>query len=1615
MATNTLGLNITFPIYNSDGSPFHNLVLTRSTMESSVMALDDKITGDVYYKDNSLSVTLTEYIEYKHDPSDSLEDPVRFILVSPPTIVREGMVSDNGDLHGMCKYSFVFYHPMCALSNIPFSDIAVTEQEGKYLSQSKTFYWIGTLSHFVDKLNANLAGTVWTVALNFTSNSDAEQWQKSQKLSDVLSFDQVFISDALKTAYDTWEIPFTISQIKRGTVQYSRGKRFLISFGKPNQTILDTNNQEFTFRFGQGVGLKNNSKTPRNNKIVTRIIGKGSENNIPYGYPQIRWYGQSGSGFTYGDHAGLYTNVTIGGKTFSKLFSYPIYKGIYGGQYVELIKHPFTRDFLMPTVYVQDLFNKVSPYAVRTMPNGTITVNQDYNPDNELRDYYDAGTGYVNQIDPTNPCVEIHQFEDIKPELDYTRTVSFISVEPITNDEVDVVTGDVISQNEYLSLIDWNIRHSSNVEAEQTQLRKIYQQVTANAVSYHDSGTGDFPYEISIDGNKKYFFIKYTSPNITLDNTILRDVELDSYTPDWDDTMRDDGTYVQSYFKVKIPQLDFDLYACASITEKMDINMRSGACIGCTFPVQIDWDDYKRNFYDANGDFDPVIGDGHPRDGEKYPDSSQGQITLILKKELDTFGILMPNIYQQPKGETSQGAGDGDVFVILGISLPSSYIDNAQTRLDSAMREYMLENNVHYYEYPLKFDEYFLATHTNILKQIQNNCRIKFQQSPNESPMVLFVKQIVIKYWESTLPQYDITLSDDIEIVLNSIGQVTDDVSRMRVELSEIQKYYSNDISQTSAQQHNIFLHKDRNDSTNYNLALRGNTTFGTRAFVPDSTGYGYYEDKTGERAAFLQVENLKVLGKMEAKEVEIQEVNYVGGSIVLTPANGIKAITSVEHDTTNNRYKLYYNTVDSEGNEVKNTWQVGDLAYSERWDIKTGSSGPLENHLWWRKVVAVGDGYITVSDVSGEKLAGSDVPEVGDKVVMLGNTSDTTRQNAIILSSSQQYAPYIRVYTGVHTFELPEYELQLKPGDNLLSGRVRFQDGTNGRIEEVLYKATYGKGNIVRNTAFRGDYLSRLIEDGEVVEADDTMFNPSLKYWTTSNATVQTDNLSASGVSCVLASGSMAQTLLYPLVAGEKYVVTFRAKGTSLKLNVGSETARTISLTNAYKAYTEVFTIGTASDAFSITNANCTICEIQMERGEIPSTWHVSPYDNNSDLAAIQDLQYLADAMKDYTDIDGGLVLTRQIRLGEHNVNGQVEDFTEHAGANGAYASDNSVAFWGGGTLEQAIRAVSAYVNNETYQPTAQELANMAKFVVTHGGRAILNDVILRGYIYALGGVFKGELEAATGTFKGFLRSLFEHASVVETQASANKYNLSGDHCNLIVDRGNEYVLPCADAHIGKRIVLVDAVENSDSNTYVTVSTANSTGIIGFLGDDVNKSTSANPSKLMFINGTMEFICTKVGNPAVIRWVLISNQTAWSKSSDSIFKDVDARPLLCYYGLLDIEAMTATASDTVGITEYYKRDGIRLNAMRVSMSNDDKGRCIVTVYFPVSTTWNQNAILTVMGMGYDNTSSHRATYATIETLSYGDDATLGAVINTANFSGFTNGKFFIKVEYLGE
>lgn len=731
------GKNLEFPIYNSQGTPLEGCVLRKATYESSAMSLGDRITGDVIYNDNMLALNMDEYILY---------EGVKFFIVNPPTIVREGLVSDNGDLKGMTKYSFEFYHPMYILSNLPFSDVAVSVDEKRYLSESRNFYWIGKIADFITKLNKNLENTEWIVTLS--SSVDAE---KREELSEVLSFDNNTIADALKTSYDTWNLPYTISSINNGDEHYSSGKRFLITIGEPSNEI------PYTFRFGQGLGLKNNSATPKNNKIITRIAGYGSEDNIPFGYPQIIWTGDQSWDNTEND------------PTSER--GYPIIDGIVGGRYVRLIKHPFTRTHLMPSVFVERVNKKVNRYATG------------YDPDIELIDYYDADDAsiYHNLINPLSPSFETHEFEKIKPEFDADREKSLINVWP---DKKITIKPTYLSMGEFVAQIQ-EYRDTSTSQAQRDMYVSILYAAAECIVAFREGvdkmswsgeSSTDYVYKwtLRLDGYLSYFELEdelgdYQKTMFMTDNI----------PQGWNDAMNDDGEYEQSYFNIKLPVLGFDLYACAAITQEMKINMRSGACLGCTFTIQCDWDDYKKNFYDADGKFAPS-GQSSRRDFTKYPDSSNEQISVIVQKDLETFGTLMPNIYQKPDV--------GDLFVILGISLPQEYVTDAQERLDAEMKKYMLENNVYYFEYPLKFDEHFLANHSSILNQIKPNSVLRFVFGNSEH--TLFVQQISIKYGYAPLPQYDITLTDGIEVSLNQIGQTIENVNVIGTDVANLRQDY---------------------------------------------------------------------------------------------------------------------------------------------------------------------------------------------------------------------------------------------------------------------------------------------------------------------------------------------------------------------------------------------------------------------------------------------------------------------------------------------------------------------------------------------------------------------------------------------------------------------------------------------------------------------------------------------------------------------------------------------------------------------------------------------------------------------------------------------------------
>ena len=102
------------------------------------------------------------------------------------------------------------------------------------------------------------------------------------------------------------------------------------------------------------------------------------------------------------------------------------------------------------------------------------------------------------------------------------------------------------------------------------------------------------------------------------------------------------------------------------------------------------------------------------------------------------------------------------------------------------------------------------------------------------------------------------------------------------------------------------------------------------------------------------------------------------------------------------------------------------------------------------------------------------------------------------------------------------------------------------------------------------------------------------------------------------------------------------------------------------------------------------------------------------------------------------------------------------NAGISGIYNDDTDVAMWSGGTFEQAIATVQKLLSGEI--PTDEEWKSLAKFVATHGG-----DIFIRGYIYALGGVFRGRVET----------SINGNRIVIDPSTSSLKmYNSDGKVC---------------------------------------------------------------------------------------------------------------------------------------------------------------------------------------------------------------------------------------------
>lgn len=172
----------------------------------------------------------------------------------------------------MYKHELELVSERIVLDNVYFYDVVTDDtMYDKPVSNSSKFTFYGDVNEFAKRLNYSLqySGVGYSVVVDSGISSQ----------STLVSFQDQFLSVALQEIYNAYEIPY-----------YFDGK--VIHIGYTSNAITKV------FKYGKQESLLSIQKQNANYKIVNRVTGVGSSDNIPYYYPndyeskeEVEWNG----------------------------------------------------------------------------------------------------------------------------------------------------------------------------------------------------------------------------------------------------------------------------------------------------------------------------------------------------------------------------------------------------------------------------------------------------------------------------------------------------------------------------------------------------------------------------------------------------------------------------------------------------------------------------------------------------------------------------------------------------------------------------------------------------------------------------------------------------------------------------------------------------------------------------------------------------------------------------------------------------------------------------------------------------------------------------------------------------------------------------------------------------------------------------------------------------------------------------------------------------------------------------------------------------------------------------------------------------------------------------
>lgn len=406
-------------------------------------------------------------------------------------------------------------------------------------------------------------------------------------------------------------------------------------------------------------------------------------------------------------------------------------------------------------------------------------------------------------------------------------------------------------------------------------------------------------------------------------------------------------------------------------------------------------------------------------------------LSIIVKEEED--GYYLPNANRQPRV--------GDVFVLLNINMPQSYIDEATQELREATQNELNKKCEPQYAPSLSVQKHYIKK-KGILLNIGDGITVKIG-GRNITTRIIGTTEtsddIRVELGDQMLYTYDTKVNNTIEQIQFTLKQL--------INIDDIKRLFYNLINAWYPKWFNQKLHKDADVEFNSVKAaeLVQSDNFSSKNFTSGALGSGH-RIKDGN----AEFQNLTVRGQFSVFEFMIQQVKAIGGKFCVSPA----AIKTVSVEETENGYKCFFNT---DSGTIMNPFVVGDQAFHQVFDGQ-------KMKRYWRLVTEVGADYFVLSKTDCE--ANSGIPEADEEIVLLGNRTDINRQSAIMISAYDNNSPYIAFYAGINSYSF--------------EGKEPMRTGNlNGIVDEDFGQLT-GFGLYCQNVYMKGVF--RLMS-GKTVE----------------------------------------------------------------------------------------------------------------------------------------------------------------------------------------------------------------------------------------------------------------------------------------------------------------------------------------------------------------------------------------------------------------------------------------------------------------------------------------------------------------------------------------------------